>query len=124
MEHQPTLFQTIKAIMADARLLAREEIELAKAEASEKIDRIQNGIVMLVAGLAIGIAALVILSQAVVMALAAVMTPLVATLVTGGILALIALITLASGQSQMSADSLKMQRTEDSLKHSAQTLKG
>jgi uncharacterized membrane protein YqjE len=124
MEHQPTLFQTIKAIMADARLLAREEIELAKAEATEKIDRIQNGIVMLVAGLAIGIAALVILSQAIVMALAAVMTPLVATLITGGVLALIALITLASGQSQMSADSLRLQRTEESLKHSAQTLKG
>tara|TARA_R110002126_G_scaffold291729_1_gene456108 strand:- start:90260 stop:90622 length:363 start_codon:yes stop_codon:yes gene_type:complete len=114
---------TIRELIADLTLLLRQEISLARAEAGEKIDQIQNGFIALVAGLLIAFCALLVLVQALVVALANIMPASVASLAVGIVLAVISYISVTSGSRQLKPENLAPKRTMKSVRESAERMK-
>ena len=114
---------TVRALFSDTTLLVKQEIALAKAEASEKLENIQTGLIAIVAGMLIAFVALLVLVQALVVALANIMPPAVASLLVGIVLAIVAFIAVKAGQSQLSAENLKPTRTMRSVREDAETIR-
>ena len=123
MNSTTTMKDTIRELIADLTLLLRQEISLARAEAGEKIDQIQNGFIALVAGLLIAFCALLVLVQALVVALANIMPASVASLAVGIVLAVISYISVTSGSRQLKPENLAPKRTMKSLRESAERMK-
>ena len=116
--------ENIKALIVDANLLMRQELALAKAEASEKFDQVQTGLITIIAGMLTAFVALLVLVQALVVALANVMPASVASLLVGGVLAIIAFASVYFGAQKLKAKNLKPTRTIQSVKRNAQTVTG
>ena len=114
----------IKALIVDANLLMRQELALAKAEASEKLDQVQTGFITIIAGMLTAFVALLVLVQALVVALANVMPASVASLLVGVVLAIIAFASVYFGSQKLKAKNLKPTRTMQSVKRNAQTVTG
>lgn len=123
MNSTTTMKDTIRELIADLTLLLRQEISLARAEAGEKIDQIQNGFIALVAGLLIAFCALLVLVQALVVALANIMPASVASLAVGIVLAVISYISVTSGSRQLKPENLAPKRTMKSVRESAERMK-
>lgn len=100
--------------------LLRGEIALARAETSEKLSSMSSGATMLAIGGAVSLAALVVLMMAAVYAFGTVMHLGWAALIVGGIGAIIGLIAMKSGSSQLKARNLTPQRTQESLRRDAE----
>jgi hypothetical protein len=107
----------------DFSLLIRQEVALAKAEASEKVGQLGMGVAMMAAGGFVAFAGLIVLMFAGVYALALVMEPWQAALIVGGIVTLLGLILVFVGKSKLSADKLTPQRTIQSIKDDARWAK-
>lgn len=99
--------------------LVRQEVDLAKAELSEKASQVGSAIASLVVGGALALAGFLILLQAAVVALSNVMEPWLASLIVGGVVALIGIALLLKGRSDLAARSLAPQRTIDSVQEDA-----
>lgn len=96
--------------------LMRQELRLAQAEGSEKLTRAAVSLIAIVGGLLVAICALLILLQAVVIALAHYVPPAVASLIVGGVVAVIAFLMIWQGQRNLSAEKLAPTRTMRSLR--------
>ena len=107
----------------DFSLLIRQEVALAKAEASEKVGQLGMGIGMMAAGGFVAFAGLIVLMFAGVYALSLVMEPWQAALIVGGVVTLLGLILVFVGKSKLSADKLTPQRTIQSIKDDARWAK-
>ena len=107
----------------DFSLLIRQEVALAKAEASEKVGQLGMGVGMMAAGGFVAFAGLIVLMFAGVYALALVMEPWQAALIVGGVVTLLGLILVFVGKSKLSADKLTPQRTIQSIKDDARWAK-
>ncbi|MEM1317054.1 MAG: phage holin family protein, partial [Pseudomonadota bacterium] len=103
--------ETVRGLISDGTLLIKHEIALAKAEAEEKFDQVQTGLIAIVSGLLIAFVALIVLVQALVVALGNIMPPSLAALLVGTVLAAIAFITVRSGQKNLSPKNLTPRRT-------------
>ncbi|MEL6750735.1 MAG: phage holin family protein [Pseudomonadota bacterium] len=117
--------ETVRALFADTSLLVKQEIALAKAEAGEKLQDVQTGLIGIIAGLFIAFVALMVLVQALVAALASLdfLNLSTASLLVGLVLAVVAFIAVSSGQSKLSASNLKPSRTIHSVREDAQTIR-
>jgi hypothetical protein len=107
----------------DFSLLIRQEVALAKAEASEKVGQLGMGVGMMAAGGFVAFAGLIVLMFAGVYALALVMEPWQAALIVGGVVTLLGLVLVFVGKSKLSADKLTPQRTIQSIKDDARWAK-
>jgi uncharacterized membrane protein len=96
--------------------LLRQELELARIESSEKANEAILGLVGIVGGMLVALASLLVLVQAVVVALAAYMRPEYAALIVGIALAIVAFILIRSGKSALEAKNLALPKTAESLK--------
>lgn len=105
----------LKDLVDDIGRLTRQELRLAQAEASEKISQIQAGVIAIIAGMLLAFSALLVLLQALVIALANVMAPWLAAVIVSVGVAIIALILVKQGQSNLKATSLTPSRTINSL---------
>jgi putative superfamily III holin-X len=103
-------------LIADASTLFRQEIRLAQAEGTQKITQAVLGLVAIVGGLLVATCALLVLLQALVIALSEYMAPALAALVVGVVVALIAFVMIWQGKRNLSADKLMPQRTMQSLR--------
>jgi Putative Actinobacterial Holin-X, holin superfamily III len=104
--------------------LFRKEIELARAETSEKVNQALVATGSIAAGAIIGLAALIVLLQALVIALTNLgLAPALSSLIVGGAVAIIALILLYKGMSDLKASSLAPTRTVESLRRDARMVK-
>ncbi|MBW8636679.1 phage holin family protein [Hoeflea sp. WL0058] len=117
------IIQTIRELIADATLLVRQEIDLAKAEAAEKFGQIQAGVAAVAAGSLIALVALLVLVQALVVALGNIMPPALAALVVGVVLALIAFVLVMNGANQLKPENLAPKRTIRSVRENAEKMK-
>jgi len=110
----------IKSLLSDVftgiNTLVRQEMRLAQAESSEKLSQAMTGLVSLLAGMLIAFTALIVLLQALVLALSNVMAPTYAALLVGGVVALIAFILIQQGQSKMKVGNLMPERTMRSMR--------
>jgi xanthine/uracil permease len=91
--------------------LVRKEVELAKAEVSEKVSQATTGAVSLVAGGLVAFAGLIFLLLAATYYLATMMEPWLAALIVGGVVTLIGVILVAMGKSRLNARNLQPTRT-------------
>lgn len=123
MTNTNSLADTIKALFADGTLLVRQEIALAKAEAGEKLEQMQIGIAAIAAGLLLAFTALLVLVQALVVALGNIMPPSVAALLVGVVLAVIAYFSIATGQAHLKPKNLAPRRTIHSVRETADSIK-
>jgi acyl-coenzyme A thioesterase PaaI-like protein len=104
--------------------LFRKEIQLARAETSEKVTQVAVSLGSIVGGAILALAALIVLLQALVIGLAeAGIPPGWASLVVGVVVAGIAYAMVHKGTSDLKASHLAPARTVDSIKRDAQMVK-
>jgi protein-S-isoprenylcysteine O-methyltransferase Ste14 len=119
----PNIIDTVRALFSDFTLLVKQEFDLARAEMSEKFEQIQVGVAAIAAGLLIAFVALLVLVQALVVALSNIMPPSIASLLVGIILAVVAFVSVTMGRQSLAARNLTPQRTLNSFRDSAETIK-
>jgi uncharacterized membrane protein YqjE len=114
--------QSVRALFADlinsVTTLVRQELRLVQAEGSEKVSQATTGAIAILAGLLVATCALLILLQALVIALAEFteMPASLASLIVGLVLAVIAFVLIRQGQSNLSPDKLTPERTMRTLR--------
>lgn len=99
--------------------LVRQEVELAKAEMSEKASQVGSAVASLAVGGALAFAGFLILLQAAVVALSEVMEPWLASLIVGGVVALVGIVLLLKGRSDLKTQNLAPRRTMESIQEDA-----
>ena len=100
--------------------LVRQELRLAQAEGSEKLSHAAIGVASILDGLLIATCALLILLQALVIALANHMPDWLAALVVGIGVAIVAFIAIWQGRRNLSVDKLTPRRTMRSVRESTE----
>jgi drug/metabolite transporter (DMT)-like permease len=104
--------------------LFRKEIELARAEISEKLSQAGVATGALAAGGILALAALIVLLQALVIALAELgLAPALSALIVGGVVAIIAFALIYKGMNDLKASSLAPTRTVEALRRDAHMVK-
>ena len=104
--------------------LFRKEIELARAETSEKINQAAVAAGSIAAGGILALAALIVLLQALVIAITELgLAPALSALLVGGIVAIIALALIYKGTSDLKARSLAPRRTVEALRRDTEMVK-
>lgn len=131
VENRP-LSELVTGLFADVSGLFRKEIDLAKAEASEKVSRAMGGVEMLAAGLVFAIGAIGVLLAAVVNGLSALLLTMglaernadaIASVIVGVVVAIIGWGLISRGLSVLKGSDMSMNRTTTSLRRDAQVLK-
>jgi hypothetical protein len=104
--------------------LFRQEIQLARAETSEKITQVGVAIGAIAGGAILAVAALIVLLQALVIGLTEAGLPAGwAALIVGAVVAVIAYVLIHKGTNDLKASNLAPDRTMQSLKRDAQVVK-
>lgn len=93
----------ISALGRDATRLIQDEVQLAKLEMSEKIDRATTGVTSLGAGAVLILCGLITLCGAATFGLAQVLPLWASAAIVGGVVLLIGLIALTTGRSKMAS---------------------
>jgi hypothetical protein len=101
--------------------LFRKEIQLARAETSEKISQAGGAVAVIAAGGVLALAALIVLLEAIVIAIAdAGLPPAAAAAIVGVAVAVLAYVLIHMGIRNLRASQLVPSRTVDALKRDAQ----
>ena len=106
------------------RDLLRGELDLVRAEAGEKVNRIIAAVVLILGGTLLGFSALNILLAALVEALTRYMPAWLAAVIVGVVVAIIGAILVMQGAKALKADRLVPHRTADNLGKDANLVKG
>jgi hypothetical protein len=131
-QHSTGLADLLGGLASDISGLFRKEIQLAKAEASEKFDEAMKASRNLAIGGVLAIGAVGVLLSALVTGLAALLinmgmaeTPagFVAGLIVAAVIGGIAWVLISRGIAELKANKLNMQRTTNSLRMDAETVK-
>ena len=126
------LADLITGLVGDISGLFRKEIELAKAEASEKLDAAATAGRSLAVGAILAIGAIGVFLSALVAGLAALLvnmgmaeTPagFVAGLIVTAVVGAIAWMMISRGVAELKANKLNMQRTTNSIRMDAEAVK-
>jgi hypothetical protein len=125
---QATDDRSLKGLLSDLSAsittLFRKEIQLARAETSEKITQSMVALGAIAGGAILALAALMVLLQALVIAIAEMgVPPALASLIVGVVVAAIAYFMIHKGTNDLKASSLAPTRTVDSLRSDAQLAK-
>lgn len=130
--HEPSTFDLVRGVVDDVVGLFRKEVDLAKAEASEKMDRVLGAATMLVIAAALMIGALGVLLSALVALLAAFLVAqgmgleaahAVAALVVGVVIGIIAWIMLSSALQRLKLRNIALPRTARALGRDVELVK-
>ena len=131
-QHSTGLGDLLTGLAGDISGLFRKEIQLAKAEASEKLDEALKASRNLAIGGVLAIGAIGVLLAALVTGLAALLinmgmaeTPasFVAGLIVAAVIGGIAWAMISRGIAELKANKLNMQRTTSSIRMGAETVK-
>ena len=131
-QHSTPLADLLSGLAGDISGLFRKEIQLAKAEASEKLDEAMKASRNLAIGAVLAIGATGVFLAALVTGVAALLinmgmaeTPagFVAGLIVAAVIGGIAWAMISRGLSEMKANKLNMQRTTSSIRMDAETVK-
>lgn len=106
----------LRNLANDVSRLVRSELRLIQAEGQEKASQLRLGAISILSGLLLSFCALLILLQAVVIALSKVMAPWLASLIVGAVIALIGAVLVATGERNLKAQNLVPERTLKSLR--------
>jgi hypothetical protein len=125
---QHTDDRSLKDLLSDLSgsisTLFRKEIQLVRAETSEKITQSIVAVGAIAGGGILALAALIVLLQALVIAIAELgVPPALSALIVGLVVAVIAYVMIHKGTNDLKASSLAPDRTMDSLRRDAQLVK-
>jgi hypothetical protein len=119
--------QLLADLTNESRALVRNEIDLAKAEISEKVTQVGLGIAALAAGGLVLFAGFLVLLDAAVFGLAKLLEPYgwpaLAALIVAVATMIIGLIILMIGRSSLKSTNLAPRRTTESLRRDTQMVK-
>lgn len=110
----------VKKLAMDVSTLFSEEVALAKAEMKSAVSDVRSGIISVAAGGGVLYAGLLFLLGGVMMLLTQWVSLTVAAFIVGGVVTIIGAILLSTGKKKMEADSLKPDRTMDSVRKDAE----
>jgi hypothetical protein len=128
VEHTRSLPDLLGTLATDISGLFRKEIQLAKAEASEKVDHVMHAAAKLAIGAVLAIGAIGVLLAAIVSGLTAIFTGMgmdpavastIASLVVAGVVGVAAWMSVSAGLEALKAEKLNMDRTAGSLARDA-----
>ena len=131
-QHSTGLGDLLGGLASDISGLFRKEIQLAKAEASEKLDEAMKASRNLAIGGVLTIGAVGVLLAALVTGLAALLITLgmaetaasfVAGIIVAAVIGGIAWAMISRGIAELKANKLNMQRTTNSIRMDAETVK-
>jgi hypothetical protein len=112
----PSLKTLLRSMVDDTSRLFRQELRLARAEATENLHHFQAKMMVVLAGLLLGFCAVLILLEGIVMALAESMPPWAASVVVAAVVGLVAFIMVHNGQKDLGGDALVPKRTVRQVK--------
>jgi hypothetical protein len=118
-----TLAELISALTGDLATLVRQEFQLVRAEASEKISVLLRAIGGVAVGAAVAFAALIVLLQVGVSALSRVMDPILAGAIVGGLAALTGYLLIKSALARFDPANLTPDRSTRQLQKDIQLVK-
>ncbi len=118
------LTDLIGQLGVDLAALVRKESELVRAELSEKLNAAGKAVADIAAGGLLLIAALLVLLQALVLALSKFMDPIWAALIVGLAVAAVGALLVRAGMKAVSLSGMKPDRIARQLKKDAQLMKG
>lgn len=110
-------------LLRDTNRLVKDEIRLAKAEVSSKVDQAKGGATSIAVGGALALLGLIFVCLSIVYALSLALPGWAAALIVGGVILVIGLVMVKSGQSKLNAHNLAPTRTQENLQRDAQTYK-
>jgi uncharacterized membrane protein YqjE len=117
----------LSALSKDLTTLIQKEMELARAEVSEKISQVNTGIAAIAAGALVLFAGFLVLLDALVVGIAEFM-PVdflwLAPFIVGCVVAFIGFIMLQTGKNKLQAQNLSPSRTTHSLQQDKELAKG
>lgn len=116
-ESVPGLF---KKLATDVSTLFSQEIALAKSEMTSAVSDVRTGITSMATGGLVTYAGLLFLLGGVMLLLTEWVSLMTAAFIVGAVVTVIGLIMLMAGKSKMSAESMKPDRTVDSLRKDAE----
>lgn len=114
----------LRELVDDVRRLIRQELRLAQEETSQKVSRARHGATSIAVGAMLGLGALLVLLQALVVALSNVVEPWLAAGIVGVATAILALILIKAGQSRLDPRHLAPERTARSVRHDSELVTG
>ena len=119
-----SLKELLSDLTSSLTTLVRKEIQLARAETSEKITQSMVAVGAIAAGGILALSALIVLLQALVIAIAELgVPPALASLLVGLVVAAIAYGLIHKGTNDLKATNLAPDRTIDSLRRDAHVIK-
>lgn len=122
-ETNKTIPELLSELVHDINGLFRSEVRLVRTEISEAGGQIATGLEMMGAGAVLLLVALLVLVQALVIALAELVGAGWASLIVGGVLAVLGAIMIARARSNLKTDNLMPQRTMEQTSHDARLAK-
>lgn len=109
----------VKKLAYDLSTLFSQELSLAKAEMTRAVEGLQSGISSVAMGGGVLYAGILFLLGAIMLLLANWVVLPVAALIVGGVVTIVGAIMLRTGKKKMQADSLRPDRTMDSVQKDA-----
>lgn len=119
---QPSVGTLLRDLASDAADLVRKELALARNEISYAVSELKTGIIGMAAGGGVLFAGFLFLLLAATLGLANVMPGWAAALIVGGVVALIGLIMVITGQRRMRADHFRPDRTVEAMRKDREML--
>lgn len=114
---QKTIPELMSDLVGSVNRLVRKELQLARAESADKLSEAMTGVISLAAGMLVALTALLVLVQALVVALAELWDqPALASLVVGVVLAIIAFVLVRKGQKNLRPSELALPKTTAELR--------
>jgi len=117
--------QLFGQLSEDMTLLVRQEVQLARAELSEKLSRLTTNLVSVIAGGFVAYVGALALVAALILALndLASISPWVSALIVGAVLAIAGYAMLRRGVSELKRVDLAPRRTVENIKDDVQAIK-
>lgn len=118
-----TIGDLLAELSQETALLVQQEIQLARAELSEKVSQVERGAVSLGVGAMICYAGFLALLAAAIFGLALVVDLWLAALIVGVVTALVGFAVLAKGREDLKAKNMNLPRTRETLQEDKQWIK-
>lgn len=120
----PSVGDLLGQLGADLSGLVQKEMQLARAELTEKVNAAGKAVTDIAAGGLLLVAALLVLLQALVLALSKFMDPTLAALLVGVVVAGVGYVLVRAGMKAISLKGLSPDRSARQLKKDAEIMKG
>lgn len=121
---EPSVGTLLKQLMREVPALLTNEVALAKSEMRENMQHTKAGVASLATGGAVLLGGFIILLMAAVYALSNVVEPWLAALIVGGITAFAGYAMVQAGKKKFQSESLRPDRTMNSLQKDKDVIRG